>query len=129
MSKEISSSEAKKNPLKLALEECKAAFQVTFIFALVINLLMLVTPLYSLQVLDRVIGSGNINTLLLLSLIIGSVYFTHMLMQVARSFTLIKIGEWMDNKLSPIIFGRSIAASARSANSGSSQNLRDFLNY
>lgn len=87
---------------------------------------MLVTPLYSLQVLDRVIGSGNLNTLLLLSLIIAFVYFIHMLMQIARSFTLIKVGEWLDNTLSPIIFGHSISTSATKVNPASSQMLRDF---
>lgn len=126
MQKKFNQVEDELNPLKLALEKCRAAFKITFVFAFVINLLMLVTPLYSLQVLDRVIGSGNINTLLLLSLIIGFVYFIHMLMQIARSFTLIKVGEWLDNTLSPIIFGHSISASATKVNPASSQMLRDF---
>lgn len=126
MQKKFNQIEKELNPLKLALEKCKAAFKITFVFAFVINLLMLVTPLYSLQVLDRVIGSGNLHTLLLLSLIIAFVYFIHMLMQIARSFTLIKVGEWLDNTLSPIIFGHSISASATKVNPASSQMLRDF---
>lgn len=126
MQKKFNQVEDELNPLKLALEKCKAAFKIVFVFAFVINLLMLVTPLYSLQVLDRVIGSGNLNTLLLLSLIIAFVYFVHMLMQIARSFTLIKVGEWLDNNLSPIIFGHSISASATKINPASSQMLRDF---
>ncbi len=116
----------KDNPLKIALDKCEAAFKITFVFAFIINLLMLVTPLYSLQVLDRVIGSGNLDTLLLLSLIIGSIYFVHGLLQIARSFTLIKVGEWLDNTLSPIIFSHSISASATKVNPASSQLLRDF---
>ncbi len=126
MQKKFNQVEDELNPLKLALEKCKTAFKIVFVFAFVINLLMLVTPLYSLQVLDRVIGSGNLNTLLLLSLIIAFVYFVHMLMQIARSFTLIKVGEWLDNTLSPIIFGHSISASATKVNPASSQMLRDF---
>jgi ATP-binding cassette, subfamily C, bacterial len=126
MRKKFNQTENKLNPLKEALEKCKAAFKITFVFAFVINLLMLVTPLYSLQVLDRVIGSGNLTTLLMLSVIIAFVYFIHMLMQVARSFTLIKVGEWLDNTLSPIIFGHSISASATKINPESSQMLRDF---
>jgi ATP-binding cassette subfamily C protein len=118
--------EKKKNPLTEALEKCNAAFKVTFVFAFFINLLMLVTPLYSLQVLDRVIGSGNLNTLLMLSIIIGFVYFIHTLLQIARSFTLIKVGEWLDNNLSPVLFAHSISASATKVNPASSQLLRDF---
>ncbi|PCJ24084.1 MAG: type I secretion system permease/ATPase [Rickettsiales bacterium] len=114
------------NPLKAALEKCRAAFKVVFVFAFFINLLMLVTPLYSLQVLDRVIGSGNLSTLLMLSIIIGVVYFVHMKLQIARSFTLIKVGEWLDNNVAPTIFGHSISASATKVNPASSQLLRDF---
>lgn len=116
----------KKNPLKIALGKCEAAFKITFIFAFIINLLMLVTPLYSLQVLDRVIGSGNLETLLMLSIIIAFIYFVHTLLQIARAFTLIRVGEWLDNTLSPIIFGHSISASATKVDPASSQMLRDF---
>ncbi|MBF8246538.1 MAG: type I secretion system permease/ATPase [Rickettsia sp.] len=114
------------NPLKKALNKCNFAFKITFWFAFVINLLMLITPLYSLQVLDRVIGSGNLHTLLMLSLIIASIYFVHALLQIARSFTFIKIGEWLDNEISPIIFSNAVSASAMRGRINSSQMLRDF---
>ena len=112
MEKKFNDIEEKQNPLRIALDKCQAAFKVTFCFAFVINLLMLVTPLYSLQVLDRVLGSGNLHTLLMLSLIIGFIYFIYALLQIARSFTLIRVGEWLDNTLSPVILGHSISASA-----------------
>lgn len=126
MSKNTSINELEPNPLQIALNRCKTSFWVVFWFAFVCNLLMVITPLYSLQVLDRVIGSGNMNTLLMLSLVIGFVYLIYGLMQVARSFTLIKIGEWLDNTLSPVIFGHSISSSATQVNVGASQLLRDF---
>lgn len=116
----------KLNPLQDALEKCKYAFRITFTFAFFINLAMLVTPLYSLQVLDRVLGSGNLETLLMLSVIIAIIYGVYALLQIARSFTLIKIGEWLDNNLSPVLFARSIAASASRQGGSSSQLLRDF---
>jgi ATP-binding cassette subfamily C protein len=116
----------KKNPLVIALGECRTAFWIVFWFAFVINLLMLITPLYSLQVLDRVLGSGNLQTLLFLSIIIAYIYFVYGLLQIARSFTLIKVGEWLDRTVAPIIFAYSISAAATRANMGSSQLLRDF---
>lgn len=116
----------KVNPLMQAIHICKNAFWVTFGFAFVINLLMLLTPLYSLQVLDRVIGTGSWQTLLMLSLIIGTIYFVYGLLQIARSFTLIKIGEWLDNHLSPILFGHGVSAAASKTNLGATQLLRDF---
>ncbi|NDB82732.1 MAG: type I secretion system permease/ATPase, partial [Alphaproteobacteria bacterium] len=114
------------NPLQQALQDCRVAFKVIFAFAFVINILMLITPLYSLQVLDRVIGSGNQNTLLMLSIVIGMIYFVYGLLQIARSYTMIRIGEWLDNNLSPTLLSYSIAASALKQGSGASQLQRDF---
>ncbi len=114
------------NPFNLAIKKCKSAFWITFWFAFVINLLMSITPLYSLQVLDKVLGSGSMPTLAMLSLIIGSIYFVYGLLQIARSFLLIKIGEWLDNNLSPLLFGHAVSATATRAHIAASQLLRDF---
>lgn len=114
------------NPFEEALQICKKAFIIVFWFVLGVNLAMLITPLYSLQVLDRVIGSGNLSTLLMLSLVIGSVYLVYTLLQIARSFTLIRVGEWLDNRLSPLLFSHAVASAAKKQGSSASQLLRDF---
>ena len=114
------------NALQQALDKSRQAFITVFIFAFCVNILQLITPLYSLQVLDRVIGSGNLATLLMLSLIIATIYFVYGLIQIARSFTLIKIGEWLDNQVSPLLFSNSIAASSVKQSLGAGQVLRDF---
>lgn len=114
------------NPFEEAIQTCRKAFFIVFWFALGVNLAMLITPLYSLQVLDRVIGSGNLSTLLMLSIVIGSVYLVYTLLQIARSFTLIRVGEWLDNKLSPTLFSHAVAAAAKKEGSSASQLLRDF---
>ncbi len=116
------------NPFQEALEKCRQAFFIVFGFAFCVNILMLITPLYSLQVLDRVIGSGNKETLLMLSLIIGTIYFVYGLLQIARSFTLIRIGIWLDNNISPMLLSHSIVSAAirRSLANNSTQLLRDF---
>ncbi len=114
------------NPIQKALHDCNLAFKIIFGFAFCVNILMLITPLYSLQVLDRVIGSGSIETLLMLSLIIGIIYFVYTLLQIARSYTMIRVGEWLDNNLSPVLLAYSIAGSALKQGSGASQLQRDF---
>lgn len=116
----------KLNPFEEALEKCKPALKSVFAFALCINIAMILTPLYSLQVLDRVLGSGNIETLMMLSLIIASIYFVYTLLQIARSFTLIRLGEWMDNNISPILFSHAVSAAAAKQGTSASQLLRDF---
>jgi ATP-binding cassette subfamily C protein len=116
-----------KNRFQKCLEKCKSAFKVVFLFSFCVNMLMLITPLYSLQVLDRVIGSGSIETLLWLSVIIAVIHFANSLIQMARSFTLIKVGEWLDNNVSPLLFSHSVASSAsKSSSLGASQLIMDF---
>ncbi len=119
-------SSIQENTLIKALEQCKPVFWIVFAFSFGVNLLNLVTPLYSLQVLDRVLGSGNKDTLLMLTLIIVVLYFSLHMIQVARSFTLIKLGEWLDNNLSPDLFMNSIRSAALKAAAGGAQNLRDL---
>lgn len=116
------------NPLVAALEKCRSAFIITFLFAFGVNLLNLITPLYALQVLDRVLSSGNKSTLLMLSLIIFCVYISYTLLQIARSFLLIKIGEWLDTNISPILFSHAVANAAIKPSMGASQSIREFSN-
>ena len=54
-----------------ALGKCAGSFAMTGVFSLVINLLVLASPLYMMQVFDRVLSSGRVETLLMLTLIAG----------------------------------------------------------
>ena len=53
------------------LKEIRPVLTIVFGFSFVVNLLNLLTPLYSLQVLDRVLGTQSKETLFFLSLISG----------------------------------------------------------
>jgi PrtD family type I secretion system ABC transporter len=119
-------SKGKDNTLVRVLNQCRPVFWIVFAFAFGVNLLMLVTPLYSLQVLDRVLSSQNLNTLLMLTLLMIALYIALHMLQVARSFTLIKLGEWLDNQLSPDLFKNSVKTAATKTSAGGAQNLRDL---
>ena len=55
--------------LREALAACRGGFIAAALFSLFINLLMLVTPLYMLQLFDRVLGSRSTDTLMVLTVI------------------------------------------------------------
>ena len=67
-------SKGQQNTLVRVLDLCRPVFWIVFAFSFGVNLLMLVSPLYSLQVLDRVLSSQNLNTLLMLSLLMAALY-------------------------------------------------------
>lgn len=109
-----------------AIHKCKKAFIVTFFFAFGVNILALATSIYSLQVYDRVISSGSMETLLMLSLVTMGVYVALNMLQIARSLTLIRVGEWLDKTLAPQFFANSVASAAIRPSLGGSQTLRDL---
>ena len=53
-------------------------------FSLVVNILMLVSPLYMLQVYDRILTSGSIDTLILISLLAVFLLITYAIAEGAR---------------------------------------------
>ncbi len=115
-----------KNRFQQCLDKCKSAFKVVFLFSCCVNLFLLITPLYSLQILDRYLGTGSFPTLIWLSVIIAIIHLAKSLIQIARSFTLIKTGEWLDNNVSPLLFSYSVSSNASKSSMGTSQILRDF---
>ncbi|WP_323732423.1 type I secretion system permease/ATPase [Candidatus Bandiella euplotis] len=96
------------------------------IFGCLINLLMLSTPLYSMQVLDRVLSSQNTDTLLMLTLVIVLALALLGLIQAARSFAMNKMGSWLEDRLSEKVFSNSIRLSLESKAMANSQQLRDL---
>ena len=105
---------------------CRSSFVVVFLFSIVINALMLVSPIYTLQVLDRVISSANLNTLVVLSMISVFAIMVLALMQGCRSFLLMKIGEWLDIKLSSFLVKKTVNYSSELRHDIGSLNIRDL---
>lgn len=113
------------NILNDALHTAKPVFLYMGVFSFFINLLMLVVPIYSLQVLDRVLSTGSMETLLWLTVIIVISFLISGVLQALRSFALIRVGEWLDEKLSPLLLAMSITNAASTGLRGT-QNIRDL---
>lgn len=85
---------------------CRKAFVAVGLFSLAINLLMLTVPIYMMQMYDRVIASGNVDTLVLLSLIAVAGLLCMSLVEMMRSRIMVRLGAWVDRTLSgPVLFG------------------------
>jgi PrtD family type I secretion system ABC transporter len=111
--------------IKAALQSCKKAFWYAFIFSFFISIFTLASSIYSMQVLDRVLSSNSFETLLYLTIIVlAFLTFLGILTQV-RSTIFLHISNWLDERLSPILFNSTIETGAASKNV-SSQNMRDL---
>lgn len=81
-------------------QACKKAFVFVGIFSFFINLLMLTVPIYMLQIFDRVLASYSPDTLLFLTIIAAFLIAIMASLSIARSFVMIKVSRWLDNRLS-----------------------------
>lgn len=114
------------SPIKETLISCKVMLKYALLFGCVINFLMLASPIYSMQVLDRVISSGNTHTLLMLTLVIVFALLLLSLLQTGRAFAMTKMGNWIEEKLSARTFASSVKSSLESKTNVGAQQLRDL---
>ena len=127
--------EAKSSPrnqrtaLNLALRRCRAGFVAVALFSLCINMLMLAAPLYMLQLYDRVLASRNIDTLLLLTIMAAAAILTMSMLDMVRGQALVRLGAWIDRRVSPDLLTASIAQTLRKGEIPSVQGLRDLQTF
>lgn len=113
------------SPVKLALKECRPFFWAAFWFGLFINLLILAVPLFSLQVLDRVLSSGSYDTLLMLTLIAGVALVFMGVLEGLRALMFSHVGRWLDDRLSDDIVEQTVQLALHNPKVGS-QPQRDL---
>lgn len=115
-----------RSELALALKRVRYAFFATAFFSLLINLLMLVPPLYMLQMYDRVLSSRSEITLIMLTILAAGMLGVLGLMEAIRSRVLVRVGLKYDDLLSSRVFSAAFRQAVSAANTRTSQSLRDL---
>ncbi len=112
--------------LKEAILASKKSFLIVGFFSLFINLLMLVPPLYMLQLYDRVLTSRSEGTLVMLTLIVVVLFITMALLEIVRSKILVKVGNKLDAILSKRVFNSLFDLANKHPGKASSMPLSDL---
>ena len=101
------------------------------IFSLSANLLLLVSSLYMLQVFNRVLSSGSVDTLLWLTVAAVFAIAVYGVLELARRRLLSRTAAWLDNELAGPIIRRGVEARLIGARSEAGltelQEMRSFL--
>src|SRR6266481_1202963 len=115
-----------RSELGQALHACSGYFVAAGLFSAAINILYLASPLYMLQVYDRVLSSSSVATLVMLTLALLLALLTMAALDNIRARILIRAGIRLDRLLA----GRVMTAMVRHANalrgSAQGQPLRDL---
>lgn len=108
----------------------KQAFSL-FVLSFLANILLLSSSVYMLQVFDRVLASGSVDTLIWLSVIAILAIVTYGFLEYSRRIILSRTGAWVSRELSPEIIRRSMAVRLDKGRSpaglGDIQDIRNFI--
>lgn len=96
-------------PSRQALDTIRAHVWLAAGFSVVINLLFLVSPLYMLQIYDRVLASGSGDTLILLTLIAVFLLGFYIAADGARKRVLARAGQALGAVLDEVTLRRGLA--------------------
>ncbi|WP_422018794.1 type I secretion system permease/ATPase [Roseibium sp.] len=122
-----------KTPLQAAYGKFRAIIFTTFVFSFCINMLLFASPIYMLQIYDRVLGSRNETTLLMISIIILFLLIIYGLLEFIRSRMLVRAGQQFDNVLSESLFSRAVKLRLSNPKAGAEfiladgDKIREFL--
>lgn len=107
-----------------ALLACRRYFLFAAVFSLAINLLYLASPLYMLQIYDRVVTSGSETTLVMLTLVLLAAFLAMAGLDLVRAAILTRASARLDRLLSARILAASVETPSLGA--AQSQPIRDF---
>ncbi len=118
--------------MRAYLRQCGSYFLYAGLFSLFINLLLLTTPLYSMQVFDRVLTSRSTETLLVLTLLAAGALLTQLALEIVRGRLLLGAGAKLERLLGPAVLEGTLRQAltpngADAASLGDVAQLRGFL--
>jgi ATP-binding cassette, subfamily C, bacterial EexD len=114
------------NEFKITVLTLKKSFYFAAFISFFINLLMLVPPLYMLQLYDRVLASRSQETLLMLTLIVVIMFIVMGMLEFVRSRILIRVGNSIDAKMSTRLFDAMFALANKYPGKSTAQPLSDL---
>lgn len=115
----------RKTDLDQSVAQIRSALLVLAIFSFAINLLMLTSPIYMLQVYDRVLVTGRVETLVLITILAGAALLILGILDSLRSAVMVRMGCWLNDRLAPVLIAGGVRARLAGDSSGA-QPLRDL---
>jgi len=105
-------------------------FRIFFIYAgffsFIINMLLLTPSIYMLQTYDRVLGSRSLETLFMLTLILGVLLMGMSALEMVRSRLLVKANNAIDGMMAPYLLHKMVAGATSPEGNRYALGLKDL---
>jgi len=116
-----------KTDLEAVVGACRSSFMSVGLFSMFINMLMLVPAIYMLQVYDRVVASGSVPTLVMLTLVMLLMMTTMGGLEWVRSRIMVRVSTRIDSLLGGRLYDLSFRQALQSGGvNASAQPLSDL---
>ncbi|HEY2480590.1 MAG TPA: type I secretion system permease/ATPase [Caulobacteraceae bacterium] len=122
--KALPSTGARATPLDRAMRSLRPAIVVAIFFSLFINVLALVSPIYMLQIYDRVLSSKNVMTLLFITVIAVFLFVVYAMLEALRTQVLVRAGIRFDGEVRGPVF-KSVLEGTLTGRGSGPQAFRD----
>jgi PrtD family type I secretion system ABC transporter len=103
--------------LQRALRACRSAGLFLVAFSFGINLLAVASPLYMMQLYDRVVSSRSVDTLIMLTLAFTGAVAALVTLDALRGQVLARLGVWLDDRLGPSVIRAGLRVTLASGGS------------
>ncbi|MGI9507264.1 MAG: type I secretion system permease/ATPase [Geminicoccaceae bacterium] len=114
------------NEIRRALGRCKGNFLMVGLFSLVINLLVLSSPLYMMQIYDRVLTGRSHSTLIAFTILVAGLLLIMGILEMIRSRILVRVGTKIDGMLHERVYQASVAKSLNIGQKSDDGPMRDL---
>ncbi|RWD21046.1 type I secretion system permease/ATPase, partial [Mesorhizobium sp.] len=113
--------------LAAAMRSCRSAFAAIALFSGVLNVLMLSSSIYMLEIYDRVLPSRSVPTLIGLSLLVAILYAGQAVLDFVRGRILVRIGTALDEALGARVYASVLKLPLKLGRGGDNmQPVRDL---
>lgn len=117
---------AENEALRKGIRAIAPAFATAVVFSFFLNLLLFVSPLYMLQIYDRVLGTRNLVTLVGITIIAAILLMVWAALETLRSRLLVRAGMLFDERFAAPMFRVVHRGLLRQPGAFSGQYLRDI---
>jgi ABC-type protease/lipase transport system fused ATPase/permease subunit len=113
-------------PIGDVLRRLKKIFVVSVVFSLAVNLMILVSPLYMMQIYNRVLPSRSESTLIMLTALVVLALAALATLEAVRSLVFVRIGGTVERDLNEIVIDSSFSNMLHNYSTSYDHALRDF---
>jgi ATP-binding cassette subfamily C exporter for protease/lipase len=126
MRTELATTKSKPVSLNSCLEPLKTVFLANVIFSLFINLILFASPLYMMQIYNRVLPSRSESTLVMLTGLVCFALAALAALETVRAQVMVRLGAKLENDLNARVIEAAFAATLQTGEGPQRLALSDF---